>query len=232
MLPWRQPFFFLLLVLSVLHFIENVDYCVALIYANADQPTSQWKRFHSLFIFLMAKYLIYCECVPVLDSNISMQNFSLWQDDQCAFFCILNNPRYLSLVKTWLQHGLASHFFFFPTSVMSNSSAPPEACLDIIAELIHRHNSYSFLKTQELLDLRSGACLAIRPGRSGVEHFDNMLQLFFLCLFFLLRKVKVSIIESQILVLHILFLFLTVPHYAKTFLKSFLRKIFLSLASQ
>lgn len=236
MLPWWQPLFFLLLVLSVLHFIENVDYCVALIYAKADQPTSRWKRFHSLFIFLMAKYLIYCECLSVLDSNISMQNFSLWQDDQCAFFCILNNPWYLSLVKRWLQHRLASHFFFFPTSVMSNSSAPPEARLDIIAELIHRHNSYSLLKTQELLDLCSGACLAIRPGGSGVEYLDNMLQLFFfffgLCLFFLLRKVKVSIIESQILVLHILSLFLKVPHYAKTFLKSFLRKIFLSLASR
>lgn len=183
MLPWRQPLFFLLLVSSVLHFIENVDYCVALIYAKADQPTSRWKRFHILFLFLIAKYLIYCERVSVLDSNISMQNFSLWQDDQCAFFCILNNSRYLSLVKTWLQHGLASHFFFFSTSVMSNSPAPPEADLDIIAELIHRHNSSSLLKTQELLDLRSG--VAWRYGRAGAE--SNILTTccsFFFVLFF------------------------------------------------
>lgn len=55
MLPWRQPLFFLLLVLSVLHFIRNVDYRVALIDAKADQPTSRWKRFHVSFLFLIAK---------------------------------------------------------------------------------------------------------------------------------------------------------------------------------
>lgn len=42
-------FFSLLLLWSVLHLIESVDYYVVLIHIKADQPTSRWKRFQISF---------------------------------------------------------------------------------------------------------------------------------------------------------------------------------------